>query len=170
VSVLIRGRTRNTEIDGELVCEGVSTWNRKSRHWVEIEIYRLASGGFLVHRAGMSYVYHTATTGCTVKGGAQKGEPAFVDELPDEAVPCGACRPRYPEELGEAEEIRFEFPRHTFDKCDTPAQVIEKLTTIYKPDGTIEIRESAPVRELLDKAAEADEEFDAEPLLTQRWA
>jgi hypothetical protein len=170
MSVLIPGRTRNTEIDGELLCPGVTTKNRRSRHWVEIEIYRLASGGYLIHRAGMSYVYHRADTSCTVKSGAAKGEPATVDDLPDEAVPCGACRPPYPEDLADDEQVRFEFPRHTFDKCETAAQVIEKLTTIYKPDGSVEIRTPAPVRELLEYAAAADPEFADGPLLTQRWA
>jgi hypothetical protein len=170
VSVLIPGRHRNTEIDGELLCPGVSTWNRRSRHWVEIEIYRLASGGYLIHRAGMSVVYHTADTRCVIKDGTQRGDAATVDDLPDEARPCPACLPPWPQDLGDKEPIRFEFPRHTFDKCWTAAQVIAKLTTIYKSDGSIEVREPAPVMELLDKAAEVDEAFAAEPLLTQKWA
>lgn len=166
--VVIRDRKGDTEIDGELVCPGVSTWG--TRRWMTIEVYRLASGNYLIHRTSRSNVYHTAGTGCTVKGGNRKGEPATVADLPDEAEPCRACRPPYPDELADEQEIRYEFTRHSYDKCETPAQVIAKLTTIYKSDGSVEIRRSKPVTELLEKLAEADPEFEEEPLLTRRWA
>jgi hypothetical protein len=85
-------------------------------------------------------------------------------------MPCGACRPPWPDELGDGEPVRFEFPRHTFDRCPDAEAAIAKLTTIRKSDGSVEIRMPAPVRELLAAAAVADPEFTQQPKLTERWA
>lgn len=143
------------EIEGELACPKVTTFSGSHKErWFTLELYALDTGEWLIHRTGMSNVYHTADTKCRTRGGWQSGDPAGVDNLPDDAVPCQVCRPPYPQDLPEGKEtVRFEFPRHTWDKCQTPEQVREKLTTARSASGSEAVFLSAPVNELLRGAA-----------------
>jgi hypothetical protein len=157
-------------IDGELACPPVSTeldeQDRKRDRWVTFELYHLDTGGWLAHRTGYSSVYHRLDTRCTTRIGRQSGDPATISQLPDDAVPCLVCKPPYPDRLPETDEpvVRFEFPRHTWDECPTPALVKEKLTTIRSRDGTTSTVTSDPVGELLRGAARSYPEFI--PLVT----
>lgn len=158
--MMVAGR----EIAGRLACEPVSTEaNRdgsKRDQWVVFELYELDNGNWLAHRAGMSVVYHAASTSCRTRTGVQSGEPAGVDDLPDEAVPCERCRPPYPADLPPGPgTVRFEVPRHTWDEAPTAAQIRTALTTIRGRDGSITEKMSAPVDKLLHNAAERHEEF-----------
>lgn len=158
--MLVSGR----QIDGELACPPVSTMlderGHKRDRWVTFELYHLADGGWLVHRTGLSDVYHRADTRCQTRTGRASGDPASVDDLPDDAVPCQRCRPPVPEQLqGTSGEIRYEFPRHTWDECPTPWIVKEKLTTIKSRDGSVSVVTSDPVAELLRSAARRYPEF-----------
>lgn len=157
--MLVSGR----QVDGVLACPPVSTerdeHGDKRDRWVEFELYQLASGSWLVHRAGMSDVYHTAGTRCVTRTGRKSGSPALVAQLPDDAVPCVRCKPPWPESLRDDEPIRYEFPRHTWDECPTAEIVQAKLTTIHSRDGTISVVTSDPVDELLRGAAASHAEF-----------
>lgn len=160
MAVVVKGRFRDTEIDGVLVAPKVSTRRPGSPRWFELELYQLASGKFLVHRASYSLIYHHPNTACTVKTGRQRGDPiSSLDELPDDAEPCTQCRPPWPEKIadmadaGQLMPVRYEFPRHTFDECATPADVVDNLITIRNRDGTVHTFTSAPVEQLLEGAA-----------------
>jgi hypothetical protein len=148
-------RVAGREIDGELACTKVTTYSGSHRErWVEFELYALASGEWLIHRIGMSNVYHRPDTRCSTRGGWQSGDPAGIDQLPDDALPCVVCKPPYPQDLEDKPGVvRFEFPRHTWDKCLTPEQVKEKLTTARSASGSEASFMSAPVNELLRSAA-----------------
>lgn len=161
MTVLIKGRFKDREIHGSLLCPPVTTWNPSARRWVEIAIYALDDGRWLVHRVGMSYVYHRANTRCRTKLGKQSGDPIrSIADLPDEAVPCERCEPDWPEDLPDTPGIvRFEFARHTFDTCPDAEKAYAKLTTVKDRDGTETTFVSDPVAELLDAAAAASPEF-----------
>lgn len=153
----------NEEHEGELI-SAVDTRSQDpdnpSKRWVEIKLYRLDDGSYLVHRIGQSVVYHTAGTTCLTSVGRQSGDPAKVDDLPDEAVPCETCRPPQPWTLDSDDPVRYEFPRHTIDTCSTPAEVIKRLTTMRERRtrrATTVVSE--PVRELLGNAARTDGRF-----------
>ena len=148
------------EIDGELACPPVSTQSDSKDRWFDLELYALADGTWLIHRVGMSNIYHRADTRCTTRIGRKSGDPAGVEDLPDEAVPCLICRPEDPDYLPEGPGVvRFEFPRHTLDRCPTPMLVMEKLTTVRGRDGVISSFTSDPVDELLRGAARLYPEF-----------
>ena len=145
--------------EGALIRE-VTTRYPGSRRWVNIALYRLDPGGYLVHRTGMSLVYHQADGGCTRTTGRPSGDPATHQQLPDDAMSCDICEPPWPEDLEDSEQVRFEFPQHSVDQFETAAQATEKLTTA-RPRGGQQARRivSAPVRELLNDAALLDDGF-----------
>lgn len=158
VRIADKGMRAPVEIRGFRIGFGTSEEQEKTA-WAEVEIYRLAAGGYLTHRIGYSLKYHTADTRCLTNRGQQKGDPATVDDLPDDAVPCEICRPAPPEYLGDEEQIRYEFPRHRFDGAETPAQVESHLTWYRNNDGTKSVSYSQPVRDALAQAAQNDEGF-----------
>lgn len=161
IRIFDKGMLSPVEIRGERIGFGTSE-REDSLKWAEIEIYRLDEGGYMTHRLGYSLVYHRADTWERTAAGGQPGNPATVDDLPDEASPCKVCRPVPPQALGDDEEIRYEFPRHTFDSCKTAAQVIERLTVIRSRDGDPpSVRFSGPVQSALREAAERDEQVYA---------
>ena len=149
------------EIDGELATEPVTTFGPGHEdRWVEFELYALDNGQWLIHRAGMSNVYHRIDTRCVTRFGREVGHPAGVDDLPDDAVPCLTCRPEDPDYLPDGPDtVRFEFPRHTWDECPTPYLVKLKLTTSRSKDGSVSTFTSNPVDQLLRGAARRYPEF-----------
>lgn len=161
VRVFDKGMKTPVEIIGGQIGFGTSRRD-DSTAWADIRVYALDSGGYLVHRTGYSLIYHTAATRCTTREGVQRGIPASVDDLPDDAEPCQRCRPADPQRLPDGEGvIRYEFPRHTFDQCDTPEQVVDKLTRIRHRDKTTSVQYSQPVTDCLDQCVRNDEAFAA---------
>lgn len=142
---------------------GKSTSRRQaSNSWVDMSAYRLADGSLLLHRVGMSLIYHTSPTRCVTYSGRPRGDVATIDDLPDDAVPCQACRPPHPLDLGDDEKIRFEFPRNTLDVCPGYPEMVTKLTTMHARDTNIRTTAvSEPVRDLLAQCAKNDPEFAA---------
>jgi hypothetical protein len=161
VTVRVEDRHSATEFDGDLIAE-VSTRKPDSTRWVEIRLYHLADeAGWLVHRVGQSLIYHQAD-GATCKTSTQRpsGDTATAKDLPAEAASCDRCQPPWPEDLAEDEKIRYEFPRHTIDRCETPAQVIRRLTVSHqRGSGMRSTMVSEPVSDLLRQAAENDPDF-----------
>ena len=146
-------------IEGHLACPPVSTPRRYGK-WFTVELYAMDDGTWLAHRTGWSVIYHTRNTRCTTRGSRQRGEPASVDDLPDDADPCPECNPPYPEDLPDGKGvIRFEFPRHSWDQCPTPHAVKLKLTTARSKDGSVSEFMSDPVDRLLRSAARVYPEF-----------
>jgi hypothetical protein len=137
--------------------------------WVELEIFRHDGGGFMLHRTGRSRIYHREpTTTCITESGEQSGSVCTVDELPDDAHPCETCKPLPPFELGDAEKVRFEFPRHTFDRCQSGTEVVKRLTTMNPRGKSRTTWVSQPASELIRLAAEASSEFASAPKPVER--
>ena len=159
VRVFDKGMKAPVDINGALIGAG-SSRRPDSSAWAEISVYKLDGGSYLVHRSGMSLVYHRADTPCTTREGRQRGDPASVEDLPDDAQPCPRCQPEDPEYLPDGNgTIRFEFPRHTFDQCDTPEQVVSKLTVIRHRDKSRSVQYSQPVTDCLEQCARNDVRF-----------
>jgi hypothetical protein len=161
VRIFDKGMAQPVTVPGVLIGKG-SSRRDDSLAWAEIEIYKLEDGSYRTHRVGYSLTYHLADTRCTVRSGAQKGDPATVDDLPDDAEPCTVCRPPEPRDLGDDEPVRYEFPRHSFDGCADPAQVIEKLTVFRDRKHQQSVRFSGPVMAALREAARNDPAFQLE--------
>jgi hypothetical protein len=161
---VVTDRERSVEFDGELLAEqgrrAGDAGGEKLPRWPEFRIWRLAAGGYMAQRLGCSIVYHTAGTSCTTKFGKQRGSPATVEDLPDDADPCEFCNPPWPEDLGDDERVRFEFPRSQIRRFRNAPQVIKFFTTWKDPDtGDLITRVTKPVMALLETAAAADAEF-----------
>lgn len=152
------------EWDGDLAA-GVTTQAGDRMRWVEFRVYDTPDAErWLLWVAGCSAVYHREDTKCRTKRGAKPGGIATVDDLPDYAEPCPQCRPRYPENIGDAERVRFEFPRSTFTRSADAAKIVETLATSRNRDtGYRTVRVSDPVNELLTMLEERYPEFAAVP-------
>ena len=153
-----RGMRAPVEISGKRIGFGTSR-NDDRLAWAEIEIYKLDDGGYITHRAGYSDVYHRLDTHCMTRSREQRGEPVRASELPSTAEPCERCRPPWPDELAGDTQVRWELPRHIFDSCTDPAQVVERLTVIRNPDRTKSVRYSLPVKDALRQADTEDPDF-----------
>lgn len=153
------GMRAPVEIHGTRIGFGTSKTDEKEA-WAEIEIYRLHDGGYIAHRAGYSDIYHRLDTRCVTRSGEQRGEPVQARQLPETALPCERCKPPWPESMPPVAQVRWELPRHIFDSCNDPAQVVERLTVIRNNrDHTKSVRYSRPVRDALSMAAGSDPAF-----------
>lgn len=161
VRIYDKGMRSPVVITGSRIGHGTSR-RQGSPAWAEVEVWKLDGGeGYLVHRTGCSLVYHRTDTECETRDHRQRGDVAGVDDLPDDAEPCPKCRPPYPEALPDGPStIRYEFPRHAFDGCDTPEQVAEKLTVIRHRDKTRSVQFSQPVNDCLTECAANDPGFE----------
>lgn len=150
--------------------------NREGRpRWGVNAVWKLTDGkGYAVLRASYSLIYHTEPTTCRNAGnegpgtGPQSGMPAPVDDLPDEAEPCGRCRPPYPEDLPYGATVRYEYPRQTVKVIATPAEVIRQLTQHRKHTGDQVVSVSDPVQALIFKLRQRDPAFAGSQLPMQR--
>jgi hypothetical protein len=133
--------------------------------WLEMNLYRLDSGGYLLHRLGRSVVYHAAAGPC-----AFKGEEVLVETLPDDAVRCEdaplargpVCAPRWPQDLADDEVVLLEQVRHTIDQGPDPQSIVERASVAnHRKEGVRSVGLSQPVKEMIRKAAACDEGFAA---------
>ena len=136
--------------------------------WGENVVWQLSSGKYAVLRGSYSVMYHTEPTSCRTVTKAFSGQPATVDDLPDEAMPCPRCEPGWPQDLPADAKIRYEFPRQSLDICDDPGQVIKRLTEHRKHTGERVVTVSEPVRDLIAQCRSADPSFATAALPMQR--
>jgi len=142
--------------------------------WGENTVWKLAGGRYAVYRASLSVLYHTADTTCRVMGsggpgtGDQMGSECEASELPLDAEPCQDCAPPFPEDLDDDEVVRFEFPRKRVWICETPAQVIRKLTVHTKMTGQTVVGASGPAKDLIEQCKRNDPAFRADKVPMQK--
>lgn len=127
--------------------------------WGANRVVKLASGEYVLIREAFSLVYHTNPTTCRTATGAQHGDVATWDDLPDDAVPCWKCHPPEPEDLGETEQVRYEFPRRSVDQCEDPAQVIAQLARRRSHSGVRSVDLPEPARALIAMCQDNDPDF-----------
>lgn len=165
----VRGRPP-LEVHGENIAS-VSTRNPRylggplPDRWNTLALYELAeSGQWLLYRQGLSVIYHRGDTSCTTRAGQQSGEPATVDDLPDDAEPCPRCRPPAPEMLADDEPVRYETPRISVNQAATPAGIVERLESTWSRDTGTAVRViklSKPAAELVRLACQRSPRFAA---------
>jgi hypothetical protein len=159
-TVRIEGQSgSSTEFEGTLIAQA-STFSEDKIRWMEILLYRRDGGGWVLHRVSKSIVYHQLDGGCRRRRGELSGTPVLVSELQRGAEPCRECDPPWPEDMPPGVRVRFEFPRHTLDTCHSAAEVVDRLTIDQKTGRRYW---SAPVTEVITKAAVAAEEFASVP-------
>lgn len=143
----------------------VTTHRPGRARWLEMELYRLDSGGYLLHRLGHSVVYHEASGPC-----AHKGRPVTAERLPDTATRCanapspGAprCAPPWPGDLADDESVLLEETRHTIDQAHDPGSIVARASTAHHRKDAVTSRGiPEPVKEMIRIAAANDEGFAA---------
>lgn len=127
--------------------------------WGVNRVVKLASGEYVLIREAFSLLYHRHPTACRTATRAQMGDVATWDDLPDDAVPCWKCRPRDPDDLGDDEQIRYEFPRRSVDQCEDPSQVIAQLARRRAHSGVRSVDLPEPARALIVMCQGNDPDF-----------
>jgi hypothetical protein len=126
---------------------------------------------YILLREAFSLIYHTPGTSCRTASGDRRGvempASSMREELskigfgPDDAVACAECEPEWPENLEDADRVRYEVVRRSMDQCSSPAQVTRALVT--RRGATRITRTSMPqwIRELLEQCAANDPDWYA---------
>jgi hypothetical protein len=120
----VRDGGRIVRFTGTLLAKVTSERKRASR-WTVIEIFRTSRGMYVVHRVGISHVYHTsdcaqAITNRLPYGHEIPGGPPDTSGL----TACSTCNPLPAD--GDA-TLRFERDRHWAGVADTADAVVDML-------------------------------------------
>ncbi|SRR6266545_1021531 len=126
--------------DGELLGES-STETPTSPRWTEIQIYKTNAGKYIIHRIGVSLVYHSKE-----KSQCDAGVTTKWEDLPVDGVPCQRCRPT------EDSTVLAELDRHTSDVCEA-SEVRDQLSLKHQNGQSFL---STPAKRALDQALAAD--------------
>jgi hypothetical protein len=112
----------------------------RSVRWMEMELYKMESGLYLLHNVGCSDVYHRKGLPC------KQGTVMTADQLGERAAPCQRCRPPLPSELADADEIALETDNHSVFPSLQPLEIPRHLRNPAHPavSGT----ESSPLANL----------------------
>jgi hypothetical protein len=116
------------EVTGEIIGQGTSDDGLRLR-WNEVDIWRTRNG-YVVHKRGLSSVYHKHPGGCGF------GRIVLLRSLDDdngESVPCPICSPPEEDRNGTI-SVRMEKIRSSVHICSTPDGVVESLHSI-DPQG-----------------------------------
>ncbi len=116
-----------------------------SLRWIEIDIYRTVGGRYVIHRIGVSLVYHAHNGSCKDTGVAMQ-----YSDLKSDAEPCVLCKP--PMEADPELIVDSETDRHTAVVCEG-FQVQDNL--MVRPQNGAPFL-SSPARKALDQAVAAD--------------
>lgn len=150
----VKDGKRTLKFDGVLLAYSTS-YKPGAARWVEFSLYRTEGGSYILHRIGMTSIFHL--TSCEI---ARKNHtprtPAAA--LPEKSVPCEVCRPgRAIAEGPDDMEVAVETPRYWALVSEAPEGVVDALYK-YNEAG---VRYLTSVAErLLDEAAEIDEAIE----------
>jgi hypothetical protein len=141
----VRDGSRIIQFDGELLAHS-SSKRPGSYRWVQFDLYKTASGLYVLAREGVSKIYHTP--GCVViKRNSLSDSPR--SELAVDAYPCELCRP----DESDFPMVFVEKSRFWAQVCETPVAVLDAL---YKYDDAGSRYLTLVAQRLLDTASEVD--------------
>jgi hypothetical protein len=142
---------------------------RPRPRWSHQRVFKLESGRYVLVREAYSLIYHALDTRCTIAGGEQSGVPVTRELMfsmaralgytEDDLVACEECLPPYPEELRAGQQVRYEVPRPSIDRCEEPGQVKDRLTKRKRRGGMQSSTMSPTSRELLRQCAVNDPDW-----------
>lgn len=148
-TIKVRDQDRVLEFVGERI-GFASSESPTSLRWTEIEIYRTEAGNYVVHRIGVSLVFHVLTGGSgrnCKSGRVTDGADIMRDR---DAEPCPDCRPV----LMEVERYRQETDRHSAEAVAEPQELMKALS-LTRENGAPYL--SAVASAALREAAEHDQ-------------
>lgn len=140
---------RTLEFAGHKLANSTSKSNDSDR-WIEFSLYKTESGTYVLHRVGMSRIYHSVTCSLVSKYGLREEE--VVNLLPSH-TPCSLCAPSYNDPI-----VFPEKQRHwTLVSPDAKAVV----DALYKYDSSGAKYLTSVAGRLLERASRDDPELDA---------
>lgn len=145
------------EFPGELIATSSTRLDGKNR-WTELELYRVTdgSGRYVLHRIGMSALYHRHGNRTCGKGVTR---PATA--LTAESVPCHICTPPLPAVLKAlpGAQADIEVAHHGARICADATDVIKRLRWDDASSSGIGggTSYSIPAQQLIDEAKYKDE-------------
>lgn len=143
----VEDQHQTIEFDGARI-GFASTETAETSRWTEIEIFRTASDKYIVHRVGVSLIYHDAAAVCA------SGSLTDVSDLrKNDNDPCDRCRPQPVSQLSDGVRVRRETDRHSSDVVKTPQELIKALS-LRRTNGSTYL--SAVARDALVDAAGHD--------------
>lgn len=123
----VKNGGRKVSFTGRLLSR-VTSERAHAPRWTIMELYRTTRGLYVIHRVGVSKVFHTSD--CEL---ASVNRLPYGHELPDgqpskeqlqRMAPCGDCRPLITDP---AAQLRFERERHWSGIAETPEAAIDML-------------------------------------------
>lgn len=141
----VRDGVRKLQFDGEMLAHSSSREPGRPR-WVEFTLYRTQRGTYVVHRVGLSLIYHAEHCPVVTRNRLSASDGT---ELHPEYRPCRDCAPS----RVSIEGVYAETPRHYAQTSETARGVIGSLMR-YDDDGVAYLTNVA--RKLLEAAAERD--------------
>lgn len=145
----IQDGTRTIRFDGSKLAHS-SSWRPGSARWIEFALYRTDRGTYVLHRVGISVIFHTSTCPLVKKYGLHESENV---ELSSRAIACEQCGPEHSDPI-----VFMEQDRNWVLTTENPEAVIESL---YKEDDTGTRYLTKVAERLLEQAVEYDAELDA---------
>ena len=147
-TISVRDGARELRFDGELLSSSTSGGVGRTR-WVEFQLYRTASGHYVLTRIGQSRYYHSPSCSTVRRNRIQP--QAFADVDLSFYVPCETCTPRV---IYDTQEVHPEQPRYWTQVSESARGVVDSL---YKVDDAGNSYLTNVARRLLEDASENDE-------------
>ena len=123
---------------------------RYSSRWIEFTLYKTEGGTYVLHRLGVSTIFHASTCELVTKYGLHE---TYNVDLSTTAHPCEECRPSASDPL-----VYPELDRHWTLTTKDPEAILKAL---YRPDGSGGRYLTKVAERLLDDASDVDSEIDA---------
>lgn len=149
MTFMVRDGKRIIQFEGKRLAAS-SSKARYSSRWIEFTLYRTEGGTYVLHRLGVSTVFHTSTCGLVTKYGLRE---TYNVDLPAAPTPCEECRPSASDPL-----VYPELDRHWTLTTEDPEIVLRAL---YRPDNRGGQYLTKVAERLLDDASEVDSDIDA---------
>ena len=161
------------EIDGEVVAGPVSTRGRSGPRWFEATLYRKADGSYVLHVVNYSVVWHLDEH---ADSHVNRPEDTPRSQLPPGAVYCGSlsARPGRPQcppagrggPPGAGPVVVTELPQHKMSRHPDVPALVREMMTARRPDGSVSVALSGPMRDLLIQAERNDPAFEGATRVT----
>jgi hypothetical protein len=153
ITIQVQDASRVLEFHGHLLSE-ISTETHDGPRWLEMDLYKVDDGRYVLHLVGRSVVYHTHRSSCN------RGIPRHITDTdwPADAEPCKVCSPDYWRGIGPEAEFDLEMDRHTSYVCATADDVVTQLRESSRHQRSPSTL-SAPAQRLLDAAALIDSDI-----------
>jgi len=126
-----------------------SSQKAHSERWIEFTLYKTVSGVYVLHRLGVSSIFHASTCDLVGKYGLKETENY---RLRANALPCLECVPEKSDPL-----VYPEVDRHWTLTTHDPRAILKAL---YRPDGSGGQYLTKVAERLLDDASDIDVEID----------